>query len=369
MTQSADARFMKLALGLGARGQGRVWPWPSVGCVIVRDGRIVGRGVSDPDSIRHGEVVALDRAGDLALGATAYVTLEPCAHHGRTPPCADALIAAGVSRVVAATEDPDPKVNGKGLEMLRKAGIEVQQGVMKPEADASHSGFFSRVRTGRPMVTLKLAATLDGRIATASGESKWITGPLARRSVHALRARHDAVMIGGTTARTDDPELTARGIGVDRQPVRVIWSQGLDLPLTGKLGVTAGEVPVWILHGEQADRALVSAWTDLGAQCLLVGLGSDKRLDPVAALQALGTAGLTRVLCEGGGALAASLLQAGLVDQIYHYSAGKALGADGHPMIGALDISKLADAPEFALVETRALGGDVLTIRGAASTV
>ncbi len=215
---------MRQALTLGRRGLGRVAPWPSVGCVLVKGGRIVGRGTSDAVTLRHAERVALDQAGDAARGATAYVTLEPCSHHGRTPPCADALVAAGVARVVIAAGDPNPQVAGQGIARLRAAGIEVLTGVLEKEATEQHLGFFRVMTEGRPMLTLKLASTLDGRIATASGESRWITGPDARRAVHALRMSHDAVLVGGGTARADDPTLTVREMGADRQPVRIVAS-------------------------------------------------------------------------------------------------------------------------------------------------
>ena len=357
-----DNRYMKMALALGGRGLGRVWPWPSVGCVIVSQGRIVGRGTSDAETLRHAERVALDQAGDAARGATAYVTLEPCAHHGRTPPCADALVAAGLARLVVGAPDPNPQVNGQGLASLRTAGIEVVEDICRDQADRLHRGFVLNVTEGRPLVTLKLAASLDGRIATATGESRWITGPEARRLVHLARARHDAVMIGSGTARADDPDLTVRELGIDRQPVRVVLSRRLDLPLGGRLAVSAGEVPLWLIHGEDADPDLAAAWQGVGARLLPVKPGGDGQLDPAAALRALGEAGLTRVFCEGGGMLAASLLSAGLADRLMLFTAGRALGAEGRPMLGALGVERLADAPQFRLAETRAVGPDTLSV-------
>ncbi len=356
-----DIRHMRHALSLGARGVGRVWPNPAVGCVIVREGRIVGRGWTGDGGRPHAESRALEQAGDRARGATAYVTLEPCAHHGRTPPCAEALAAAGVARVVAAMRDPDPRVNGQGLARLRAAGIEVVEGVLQAEARAANAGFFTRIEQGRPRVTLKLAASLDGRIATATGESQWITGAGSRRAVHALRARHDAVMVGGGTARADDPSLTVRDLGIDRQPVRVVWSRQLDLPLQGKLAATAREIPLWLLHGEDANDDLVGAWSGLGAQPIACPVSGGRQIDPAAALSALGAAGLTRVLCEGGGALAASLLAAGLVDELVLFTAGLAIGAEGRPMLGALGLERLAAAPEFDLVEFGTIGGDTMS--------
>ncbi len=353
---------MRLALGLAGRGLGRVWPNPAVGCVIVAGGRVVGRGWTGDGGRPHAETLALAQAGAAAKGATVYVTLEPCAHHGQTPPCADALVRAGVARVVVALGDPDPRVNGAGLEWLRQAGIAVETCLLEREAAALQRGFLTRVALGRPMVTLKLAASLDGRIATATGESRWITGPEARRLVHGLRARHDAVLVGAGTARRDDPSLDVRGLGVTRQPVRVIWSRHLDLPLNGRLARTAGAPPLWLCHGEDADPGLVRAWSDLGAQLLAVPAPASRQIEPAAALRALGEAGLTRVFCEGGGALAASLLGAGAVGRLVVFSAGLALGAEGRPSLGALGIDRLADAPRFRLVEVRAVAGDTMQV-------
>jgi diaminohydroxyphosphoribosylaminopyrimidine deaminase/5-amino-6-(5-phosphoribosylamino)uracil reductase len=360
MTGADDARWMRVALTLGRRGQGRVWPNPAVGCVIVKEGRVVGRGWTQPGGRPHAETEALARADAAARGATAYVTLEPCAHHGRTPPCAEALAAAGVGRVVAPCADSDPRVAGQGFDRLRRAGVAVTTGVLAEEAAEDHAGFFLRLAEGRPRVTLKLALTLDGRIATATGESQWITGPAARREVHALRARHDAVMVGAGTARADDPSLTVRGLGIAHQPVRVAVSRRLDLPLMGQLARTAREVPVWLCHGPEADRETRAAWEGLGARLLPCPEAGGGGLDPAGVLQALGAAGLTRVFCEGGGALAATLLGADLVDELVVMSAGLALGAEGRPALGALGLARLAEAPRFRLVETRALGGDVL---------
>lgn len=354
-----DERFMDLALSLGRRGLGSVWPNPAVGCVIVQGGRIVGRGWTQPGGRPHAEVVALAQAGEAARGATAYVTLEPCSHHGQTPPCAEALISAGIARVVVALGDPDDRVNGRGIAMFRAAGIEVVTGLGEAEARADQVGFLSRVERGRPMVTLKLAASLDGRIATATGESQWITGPEARRHVHAERMRHDAVMVGAGTARADDPSLTVRGLGAKRQPVRVVLSRHLDIPLDSVLARTAKEVPVWLIHGDRAPDGVVAAWEGLGARCIAVPVVLG-RIDVAAALAALGQAGLTRVFCEGGGGLAASLLAEGLVDEYVGFTAGIALGAEGWPSIAAMGVGALADAPRLELVELRAIGGDVL---------
>ncbi|MGR3495744.1 bifunctional diaminohydroxyphosphoribosylaminopyrimidine deaminase/5-amino-6-(5-phosphoribosylamino)uracil reductase RibD [Citreimonas sp.] len=356
-----DARHMAHALALGRRTRGQCWPNPAVGCVIVRDGNVVGRGWTQPGGRPHAETEALRMAGPAARGATAYVTLEPCAHHGQTPPCADALIEAGIARVVAAIGDRDPRVSGAGFARLRDAGVTVVTDVLAEQALDELAGFFLRVDQGRPWLTLKLAFSLDGRIATATGESRWITGPDARRAVHALRAGHDAVMVGGGTARADDPALTVRGFGERRQPVRVAVSRHLDLPLMGQLARTAREVPLWVCHGPDVDKPLREAWSGLGARLLPCAVVAG-RVDPLAVLQALGAEGITRVFCEGGGQLAASLLAADLVDELQVFGAGVALGAEGQPGLGALGVERLAEAPRFALRSVEAVGGDTRAI-------
>lgn len=351
---------MRHALSLAARGLGNVWPNPAVGCVIIREGRVVGRGWTQPGGRPHAETEALAQAGAQAQGATAYVTLEPCSHYGKTAPCSTALIAAGIRRVVVALSDPDPRVDRRGLAMLRAAGVTVETGLCAEEAQAQQRGFLHRVQRGHPMVTLKLASSLDGRIATATGESRWITGPEARRHVHAMRACHDAVLVGGGTARADDPELTVRGLGAKRQPVRVVWSRHLDLPRDGKLAQSAMDVPVWLCHGADADPELHTVWQALGARLITVETGRARQIDPLAALKALGEQGLTRVFCEGGGTLASALLGADLVDELVFYSAGLALGAEGRPSLGALGLDALSEAPRFTLQSVRRIGGDVV---------
>ncbi|MFV0359920.1 bifunctional diaminohydroxyphosphoribosylaminopyrimidine deaminase/5-amino-6-(5-phosphoribosylamino)uracil reductase RibD [Tropicimonas sp.] len=352
---------MRLALALGARGLGNVWPNPAVGCVIVRAGCIVGRGWTQPGGRPHAEAVALAQAGEAARGATAYVTLEPCAHHGKTPPCATSLVAAGVERVVVATGDPDPRVAGAGLALLRAAGITVETGVLEARARRANEGFLRRVIEGRPLVTLKLAASLDGRIATATGESRWITGPAARREVHALRLRHDAVLVGAGTARADDPVLTVRGLGAARQPVRIVAARRLDVPVQGRLFTEMETAPVWLCHGPEAAADLRERWRARGARLFEAAVG-DGGLDPQAMLLALGRAGLTRVFCEGGGALATSLLMAGVVDELVTFSAGMAIGAEGRPALGAMGLDRLGAAPRFQLDRLCAIGPDAMAV-------
>lgn len=352
---------MNLALSLGRRGQGRVWPNPSVGCVIVKQGRIIGRGHTADGGRPHAEPQALTQAGNAARGATAYVTLEPCAHHGKTPPCAEALVQAGVARVVVAAGDPDPRVSGRGIAMLRQAGIDVTTGVMRDQAELDLRGFLLRVTENRPFVTLKIASSLDGRIATATGESQWITGPQARRHVHAMRARHDAVMVGAGTVRADDPTLTVRDMGQDRQPVRVVLSRNLDMPQGNKLAQTARDVPLWILHGDQARADRRDYWQGQNARCLNVPI-LEGRVSAADALHVLAGQGLTRVFCEGGGTLAASLLQADLVDELVMFTAGVAIGAEGMPSLAAMGLDALGQAPRLTLSNTRQIGADVLHV-------
>lgn len=347
--KKTDTRFMALALMLGRRGMGRVWPNPAVGCVLVRDGVVLGRGRTADGGRPHAEVVALAQAGDVRL-ATAYVTLEPCAHIGQTGPCAQALIDAGIARVVVATTDPDPRVSGQGIAMLRAAGVQVDVGICAVQADADHAGFFSRITQKRPFLTLKIASSLDGRIATVAGESQWITGPDARRAVHMMRARHDAVMVGGGTVRADDPTLTVRGLGVPRQPVRVIVSNAF--LVAQNLQASVAEAPVWQCHGPDV---AVPDWVTSVACPAPSGA-----IDMTAAMAALADRGITRVFCEGGGALAASLLSAGLVDELVVFHAGCVIGHDGTPSLAGLGVQALADAPRFDLAEVRTVGSDVM---------
>ena len=356
MTDRLDVRYMGLALQLGRRGLGQVWPNPAVGCIIVNRGRIVGRGRTMVGGRPHAEVMALHEAGSAAKGATVYVTLEPCAHHGHTPPCAAALVDAGVARVVVATGDPDPRVDGGGLTMLREAGIAVTTGVLEAQALQDHAGFLGRVTRQKPYVTLKIATTIDGRIATKTGESQWITGPAARCVVHAMRAKHDAVMVGAGTLRADDPQLTVRGMGARRQPVRVVVSSNLDVPLDARMFATTQEAPVWVCHGP-ADATDLTA---TGAESLPCAL-NDGRVDLTDALTALAGKGLTRVFCEGGGGLASSLLAAGLVDRLEVFQAGKVIGGDGLSAVAPMGVNALTDAAAFTLVQTRRVGDDVLT--------
>lgn len=357
----SDTRYMALALSLGRRGQGNVWPNPAVGCVVVKSGRIVGRGWTAAGGRPHAETQALAQAGAAARGAEVFVTLEPCAHQGQTPPCAQALIGAQVARVVIAIGDSDPRVDGRGIAMLRAAGVKVDTGILEETARTDHAGFIACTDLGRPMITLKLASSLDGRIATATGESQWITGAPARRAVHAMRARHDAVMVGGGTARHDNPSLTVRDLGVDRQPTRIVLSRRLDLPLTGNLARTAAECPLILCHGADPDRLLHQTWSDLGATLVPCNVAAGQ-IDIHDALRKLAALGLTRIFCEGGSALASSLIQADLVDQLIGFSAGIVIGAEGLPAIGAMGLDALSRAPRYRLVRSQPVGPDLMHV-------
>lgn len=334
-----DARFMALALALAERHLGRTAPNPSVGCVIVNDGVVVGRGWTAPGGRPHAEASALARAGDAATGATAYVTLEPCSNWGQTPPCCLGLIEAGIRRIVIGCVDPDPRVDGKGIAWLRDAGLEVVTGVRETEALAQNLGLYRRIRDKRPMVGLKLAMSLDGRIATRTGDSRWITGEAARRFGHRLRASHDAIMVGSGTALADDPELSCRlpGLG-DRSPVRVVMDRRNRLPRTSQLVATAAELPLIHVTEADGDTSLPAVLTRLARQ------------------------GITRLLVEGGARLATSFLAAGLVDRLYLFSAPCLIGGDGEAGVHGLEVECLADARHWRHVSLRHLGSDRLSV-------
>ena len=357
----SDAAFMRAALALALRGLGGVAPNPSVGCVIAREGVVVGRGWTQPGGRPHAETEALARAGAAASGATAYVSLEPCAHLGHTPPCAEALIAAGIARCVVAIEDPDPRVSGRGLEMLRSAGIAVETGLLADEAASLNAGFLKRILAARPLVTLKLATSLDGRIATRSGESRWITGPEARRLGHLLRYRHDAVMIGSGTALADDPELTVRLPGLEtRRPLRIVVDGGLRTPLTHKLVRDANHVPTLIVTRAGLDPLRAQVFRDCGVELLEIPPDQGENMDLPAVFQALGARGLTRVLVEGGAGLAAALLRSGLVDRLAWFRSPTLIGGDGRAAVEAFGIDRIADQARATRLSVMRIGEDVL---------
>jgi len=357
-----DLLHMRAALALARRGLGNAWPNPAVGCVLVKDSRVIGRGWTQPGGRPHAETEALRRAGDAARGATTYVTLEPCSHHGRTPPCCEALAEAGITRVVMAMRDPDPRVNGRGLAMLRGAGITVEEGLLEAEARALNAGFFRRIQAGMPLVTLKLASTLDGRIATATGESRWITGKAARREVHALRARHDAILVGSGTVLADDPDLTCRIPGMERVPMlRVVADARLRTPPAARLVQGAQVAPVLIITAPGHAPAAQAPFMAAGADIVTVPAHAGGGLDLPSLLRALGRRGVTRVLAEGGAGLAAALLRQGLVDRLVWFHAPAVMGGDGHPALQGLRLAALSAMPRFRRMAQRVLGDDMLS--------
>ncbi len=351
---------MAVALALARRGLGNVAPNPAVGCVLVKDNVVVGRGWTRKGGRPHAETEAIRRAGAEAKGATAYVTLEPCAHQGETGPCCEALVEAGIARCVVALEDPDPRVAGRGLAHLDEAGIEVTVGTGAAAAEAVNAGFLMRVREGRPLVTLKLATTLDGRIATRTGESRWITGAPARAWAHLLRAQHDAVLIGSGTVAADDPMLDCRLPGLGHvSPVRVVAAGRLALPLTARLVATARNVPTWIAMLPDAPEERREALRGSGVEAIEIEPDADGYVDLAALLAALGARGITRILCEGGSRIAAALLRAGLVDRLVWFRAPMLIGGDGVPAAEAFGVDALDRAAAFRRTAVRPVGDDI----------
>jgi diaminohydroxyphosphoribosylaminopyrimidine deaminase/5-amino-6-(5-phosphoribosylamino)uracil reductase len=351
-----DLRFMNLALALGRRGLGRTWPNPAVGAVIVKDGVIVGRGWTQPGGRPHAEVEALRRAGAAARGATLYVTLEPCSHFGKSPPCADAVIAAGISRVVSAIEDPNPEVAGEGHARLRAAGIAIDTGVAAEQAYRDHAGHIARMTLGRPHVMLKLALSADGNAAAAGRKPVAITGEAVRERVHLLRAEYDAIMIGIGTALADDPVLTCRLPGMAKySPVRVVADSLLRLPLNSRLVTSAYETPTWVIAGMSAPQEAEFSLLPLGVEVLRSPDSTDP-LDLKDALGFLSAKGITRLMVEGGPTLAAAMIKANLVDEAVLFHSDKVIGADG---IEALDAGASAMLKQrLKLVATEAIGPD-----------
>lgn len=360
-----DFRYMQLALALGRRGQGRTWPNPAVGAVIVKDGVIVGRGWTQAGGRPHAEPEALRRAGAAARGATLYVTLEPCSHFGKSPPCADAVIAAGVKRVVSAIEDPNPEVGGQGHARLRAAGIEVDVGLCKDEAARDHAGHFLRVGAKRPFVILKLALSADDRIAAAGHQPVAITGEVAKARVHLLRAQSDAILVGIGTVLADDPMLTVRLPGLEAQsPVRVVLDRALRLPGESQLVHSARQTPLWVMTSDLAEAPAAMKLGAAGAHVIRVPVtdGPPPGLDLKLVLSALAERGITRLMVEGGARVASSLLNAGLVDEVWLLRGPDAIGMDGIPALDTQPLSVITRSPRWRAHATEALGKDTLTI-------
>jgi diaminohydroxyphosphoribosylaminopyrimidine deaminase/5-amino-6-(5-phosphoribosylamino)uracil reductase len=362
-SKAADQRFMQLALTLGRRGQGRTWPNPAVGAVVVKDGVIVGRGWTQPGGRPHAEPVALRQAGEAARGATLYVTLEPCSHFGRSPPCADAIVAAGITRVVSAIEDPNPEVAGKGHARLRAAGIAVDIGLCATEAARDHAGHFRRVRDKRPHVILKLAVSSDDRIGAAGHRPVAISGEAARARMHLLRAQCDAILVGVVTVLADDPILTCRLPGMEaRSPVRVALDRALRLPGTSQLVHSARQTPLWVMTSELSEAAAAMKLGAAGAQVIRLPPTNAPGLDLMAALHALSERGITRLLVEGGARVASSFVSAGLVDEFWLLRGPQPIGADGIAALDALPLTTITQSPDFRVRASEKLENDTLSI-------
>lgn len=362
-----DARYMAAALALGRRNRGMASPNPAVGCLIVRfdtgGGRIVGRGWTAIGGRPHAERIALADAGEAARGATCYVSLEPCSHHGRTTPCSDALIESGVARVVSALEDPDPRVAGGGHEALRAAGIDVTVGVCAREARRDNAGHISRIRTGRPHVMLKLAVSADGFIGRAGEGQVAITGPAARREVQILRAEHDAILVGSGTALADDPLLTVRLEGLeDHAPVRVVLDGLARLSLASNLVRTISVAPLWVVVREDAPAERREALARAGATIIPVAASPAGRLDIDAVLLALGSRGITTVMVEGGADVARSLRDAGRIDEAVIFTAPTVIGKGGIAPFGDKTVGEALVASGMT-IDGRARFGDDTMVR------
>ncbi|MHA7880473.1 MAG: bifunctional diaminohydroxyphosphoribosylaminopyrimidine deaminase/5-amino-6-(5-phosphoribosylamino)uracil reductase RibD [Saccharospirillum sp.] len=351
-----DEYWMAQALQLARRGLATTTPNPAVGCILVREGVKVGEGYHRKAGTDHAEAHALTMAGEQARGATAYVTLEPCSHHGRTPPCSDALIKAGVVRVVCAIEDPNPKVAGQGLAKLAAAGVETKSGVLAAEAEAINLGFLQRMRTGRPWLRLKMASSLDGATALASGESQWITGPQARQDVQRGRAEACAVLTGVGTVLSDDPALSVRLAQVERQPARVVLDSQLHTPPSARIFRQPGAT--WVVHGEDAPAERMQALAQAGALTVALPLGSDGRLDLGTVLDWMGRQHWNLVWAECGARLAGSLIGGGWANELWLYQAPKFLGASARPLMD-WSIHSLKDALNPEVMDIRQVGRDL----------
>lgn len=348
-----DSQWMAHALRLAERGLYTTSPNPRVGCVLVKGGKVVGEGWHERAGEPHAEALALRAAGKSARGATAYVTLEPCSHHGRTPPCADALIAAGIQRVVAAMQDPNPLVAGQGLQKLRAAGIEVECGLMEAAAGELNIGFISRMTRGTPWVRSKIAASLDGRTALANGTSQWITGTAARQDVQHWRARSCAVLTGIATVLADDPQLNVREIPSDRQPLRVVVDSQLRMPLGAR--ILSGGTVIYTAATDSAKRAQLQA---RGVEVPIMA-GADGQVDLAGMLRDLAQRGINEVLVEAGRTLNGALLKAGLVDELVLYLAPQLLGDAARGMAGLGELTQLQQHVVLHWQDVRHVGGDL----------
>jgi diaminohydroxyphosphoribosylaminopyrimidine deaminase / 5-amino-6-(5-phosphoribosylamino)uracil reductase len=361
--EAADRRFMQLALTLGRRGLGRTWPNPAVGAVVVKDGIIVGRGWTQPGGRPHAEPVALKQAGDAARGATLYVTLEPCSHFGKSPPCTDAVIASRVARVVAAIEDPNPEVAGEGFAKLRAAGIAVDVGLEREEAAYAHAGHFRRIRGHRPHVIVKLAVSADDKIGAAGRKPVAITGEAARTRGHLLRAQCDAILVGIGTVLADDPELTCRLPGMEaRSPVRVVLDRALRMPGDSRLVHSARQTPLWVMASELAEAPAAAKLGAAGAVVIRMPPKAASGLDLHAVLHTLADKGITRLMVEGGSRVAASFVAADLVDEAWLLRGPEAIGGEGINALDALPLTQITQSSALRVRASETLDKDTLTI-------
>ncbi len=356
-----DEEYLQLCFDLAADGKGSVSPNPMVGCVIVKNHRVMASGYHSVFGGPHAEINAFNNSKANVEGATLYVNLEPCSHYGKTPPCVDAIIAKKIARVVIGTLDPNPLVSGRGVQKLKEAGIEVLSGVLETECRELNKFFLKHIQTKLPYVTLKIAQTLDGKIATRTNDSKWITCEESRRHVHRLRSEYDAVLIGSGTAKIDNPELTVR-MCEGRNPKRIVLDSNLSLPLSLKLFTQNPEKNVIVVTGKDiiaVKKNKVKQLEKLGVAVIPVARGADKKINIQAALKALGARGISSVLVEGGGKIYTAFLSAGLADEMNVFVAPKFFG-DGIPAIGSLSVSKAAKALTFRLQSSQNFGSDVL---------
>ncbi|HEU4792358.1 MAG TPA: bifunctional diaminohydroxyphosphoribosylaminopyrimidine deaminase/5-amino-6-(5-phosphoribosylamino)uracil reductase RibD [Nitrolancea sp.] len=374
ISRAVDLQWMNRALAVASRARGRTAPNPPVGAVLVRDGVVVGEGWTERPGERHAEIMALDQAGPQARGATLYVTLEPCAHFGRTPPCTDALVDAGITRAVISVRDPYPQVDGRGIAHLSRNGIRVDLGLGAREAARINAGFFKRIRTGLPEVTAKFAMSLDGKIATHTGHARWITGPEARREAHRLRDTHDAILVGLGTVLADDPRLTTRlpeaeaGVGGPSHPLRVVVDSRARIPLTSAMLQPGMPGETLVVTTDHAPFRAACALQAAGAEVMVLP-PRDGRVDLTVLLQELGRRGINRVLVEGGGALLGSFFSAGLLDRVVAFIAPVIIGGDGAPApIGGDGVDTMDDALRLGNVEVRRFGQD-LAISGTLSGI
>lgn len=355
--------MMQLAIRLARRQIGQTWPNPAVGCVVVKDGQILATGATAHSGRPHAETIALTAAGAHAKGATLYVSLEPCAHTGQTPPCAQAIIQAGIARVVIGCGDPDTRVNGQGIAQLHAAGIIVESGVCEAGAAQVNEGFLTRIRTDKPFVAMKLATSLDGKIATATGHSQWITNEHARAYGQRIRANYDAILTGIGTVKADNPQLTCRLNGMEHHsPIRVVLDTQLQLSPDSALAMTAKTTPTWVITSDtQKNSAARATLEKLGVRCFFTP-EKHGRVDVPAALTMLGEEGLTRVLVEAGNQVSTAMLHEQVVRKIYWFRGHQVIGDDGLPALGELGLEKLGDAAAWQLESQRMIENNTLSV-------